>query len=474
MRRLLFVLLFACAGPVVAQAPRSAPPVFTQALPPEEFSARRARLLERIGDGVAILQGATEKPAEAQFRQNNQFFYLSGVEVPRALLLIDGRTRQTTLFLQDMSRRERQFGPMLYPNAEAPRLTGIQRVLPRDSFAAEVTALAGDARAIYTPHRPEVVGSGSPGEARAHANATKNDPWDGRPSREEVFIAKLRERAPGSEIRDLDPVIDTLRAIKSAREIAIIREATRITGLGIMEAMREAEPGMREYELDAAARYVFRRHGAQGDAYFALVATGTNMLYSHYHFGTAVLQDGDLVQFDYAPDYHYYVSDVTRVFPANGRFSPRQRELYTIYLRLYQAVLHSIRPYTAPRDIARAAAVKMDSIMAAFTFTDPRIRDAAERFVERYRTSRSNSLGHTIGLAVHDVRLTSDILLPGHVFTIEPSMSIPDEHFAMRLEDVILITETSAEILSDFVPVEIDDIERLMAQPGLGAAALRR
>jgi Xaa-Pro aminopeptidase len=234
-----------------------------------------------------------------------------------------------------------------------------------------------------------------------------------------------------------------------------------------MEAMRDARPGMFEYELQADAEFVFKKYGAQGAAYFALIATGQNTLYSHYHKNTAKLQDGDLVQFDYAPDYKYYVSDVTRVFPANGKFTPRQREFYTIYLRLYQALMTSIKVHAKPSDIIKEAVVKMDAVMAKFRFTDPKIKEAATRFVERYRSSTAKSLGHTIGMEVHDVRLPTQTLEPGQLFTIEPAMTIPDEHIGIRLEDVILITSSGYENLSAFVPVEIADIEKLMAEPGL-------
>jgi Xaa-Pro aminopeptidase len=362
---------------------------------------------------------------------------------------------------------------LLAPGQDAVRETGIEAVVVRDSFAVDLPRLASDGRRLITPYRPEVLGNGSAGDATAFARATKDDPWDGRPSREDAFIARLRAAVPGAAVDNLDPILDSLRAIKSAREIELIREATRITGLGIIEVMRDARPGMYEYELDAAARYVFRKHGAQGEAYFALVATGANMPYTHYHKGTSRLRDGDLVQFDYAPDYRYYVSDVTRVFPANGKFTPRQRELYQIYLRLYQAVLTSIRPRVAPRDIVKDAVVKMDAIMAAYPFTDAAIKDAAAAFVQRYRTSRSNSLGHTIGMEVHDVRPVGDVLLPGDLFTIEPAMNLAGERTGLRLEDVILVTETGYENLSGFVPVEIADIERLMAQPGLSDALLK-
>ena len=322
------------------------------------------------------------------------------------------------------------------------------------------------------PFRPEVLGNASSSDTVGHARATKDDPWDGRASREEVFIQKIKALAPQVNVQDLDPILDNMRAFKSPREIAIIREATRITGLGIMEAMRDAKPGMFEYELQADAEFVFKKYGSQGAAYFALVATGQNTLYSHYHKNTAKLQDGDLVQFDYAPDYKYYVSDVTRVFPANGKFSAWQREYYTIYLRLYQALMASIKVHAAPRDIMKDAVVRMETILAGFKFSDPKIKEAATRFIERYRTSRSNSLGHTVGMEVHDVRLPTEALEPGQLFTIEPAMTIPEMHLGLRLEDVILMTETGYENLSEFVPVDVADIEKLMAETGLSDKAI--
>jgi Xaa-Pro aminopeptidase len=173
------------------------------------------------------------------------------------------------------------------------------------------------------------------------------------------------------------------------------------------------------------------------------------------------------VQFDYAPDYKYYQSDVTRVFPANGRFTPRQRELYGIYLQLYQALMTSIKVHAAPRDIIKDAVAKMDAILTAYTFTDARIRAAATAFVERYRASRANSLGHSVGMEVHDVGGPAPTLEPGMIFTIEPAMQIPEEHLGIRLEDMILITDSGYENLSAFVPVEPDAIERVMREPGL-------
>lgn len=167
-------------------------------------------------------------------------------------------------------------------------------------------------------------------------------------SREATFLAKLRVAAPGSASKDLDPIINPLRAVKSPRESAVIREAIRIAGEAIMAAMREARVGLHEYELQAPA-------------------------------------EGDLVQFDYAPDFKYCQSDVTRVCPANGKFTPRQCEIYEIHLKLYQSVLSSIQVHKTPADCVKDALVKMDAIMASHQFTDPRIKAAAV-----FRPPRSN------------------------------------------------------------------------------------
>ena len=449
----------------------SAQPVFTGAeiFPLDEFAARRARLIQSLGDSVAILQGTTERPGEQPLRQNNQFFYLTGVVEPRAIVTIDGRTKRSTLFLQPFNERReaRMFGPALHPGREAALATGFDAVVDRSEFAHAVETFARDARTIYTPFRAEVLGEASSSDPQALWRASKQDPWDGRGSREEAFIAKLGAAAPRAEVKDLDAMLDAMRVVKSPREIAVIREATRIAGLAIIEAMRDARPGMHEYELQADAEFVFKKHGAYGASYFALVATGRNTFYSHYHAGTAVLRDGDLVQFDYAPDYKYYQSDVTRVFPASGVFSARQRELYTIYLRLYQALMTSITVHSAPRDIIARAVEKMDAVMAAFTFTDPKIKAAATAFVDNYRRSTARSLGHAVGMEVHDVGGPTPTLEPGQVFTIEPAMQIPDEHIGIRLEDMILVTETGYENLSAFVPIDIEAIERTMREPGL-------
>jgi len=460
----------------LSMAVPAAQPVFRgdEIFPPEEYAARRARLMAQIGDGVAIVLGTPGPPGEMPFRQNSQFVYLTGIAEPRARAMVDGRTKKTTIFLQPKNDRRdaSMFGPALAPGDDTAKALGVDAVLPESDFTAAVTALAASPRAIYTPFAAEVLGSQSQGDPTRFWSANKADGWDGRDSREAAFIARLKTAAPQAAIQNLDPILNALRAIKSPREIAVIREATRIAGLGIVEAMHDARPGLHEYELQADAEFVFKKFGALGPSYFALIATGRNTYYTHYNRNTAVLQDGDLVQFDYAPDYKYYQSDVTRVFPANGKFTPRQREMYEIYLRLYQALMTSIKVHERPIDAIHAAVQKMDAIMASYRFTDDRIRTAASNMVESFRARKeANGLGHNVGLEVHDPGgLQAPTFEPGRVFTIEPQMRLEAEHLGIRLEDMIVITETGYENLSQFVPIEVAEIEKAMTRRGLSDA----
>src|SRR5688500_265264 len=478
MKSATLLITFLLLAPVA-----SAQPLFTDSLPKQEFADRRARLMEKIGDGVAIIQGTTETGNAKKFRQNNQFYYLTGVEVPRAILLVDGRTKRSALFLPPRNEgRERSEGPILTPGPEAVQLTGIEAVEPRDAFDAALKAAASVPRKAWLPFRPEVLGGASVEDPRRKWQASAADPWDGGLPRETLFVEKVKAAAPALDVQDLDPLLDALRFVKTPREIALIRESTRLAGLAMMEAMRSARTGMFEHEIEAIGDYIFKAHNAQGIAYFALVAAGKNSAYPHYHAGQTQTKDGDLVLFDYAPDYKYYASDVTREFPINGKFSKDQRELYGIYLKMYQALMTAIKPNVPVREILKEAVARMDAAIAAHPFSNPKFKVAAVRFADNYRRRidppapapgappRGNrgSLGHTVGMEVHDVNTPhGDVLVPGMVFTIEPALTISEDRVYIRLEDMILITETGYANLSAFVPMEIDEIGKLMAETGM-------
>lgn len=476
--------LFGCGAgdPASADGPWSTSPreedrpLFTTDFPPEEFAARRDIVYDAIGpNAIAIVQGAAMPPGFIRFRQNNTFYYLSGIESPHAYLLLNGATRRTTVFLQHHDeRRERSEGKVLSADDAdlVVQLTGVDEVQPTSALVQHLAERpgAGAPRPVYTPFSPEEGLSGARGLARRAAAAAAADPFDGRPSRRDHFVSLLCERLPGVQVEDLSPIVDHMRLVKSPREIDLIRTSTRLQGLGIMEAMRSTQPGVTETELEAPSRYIFQQHGAQGDAYYALIHVGANAYMAHYHAGIRPARDGDMILMDYGPDYEYYTSDMARMWPANGRFNAVQRELYTFYLTFYEAILNRIRPGVTAQQIKQEALEEIDAYVAAATFSKPEYGRAVRDFVEAYRESASNPwtrLGHGVGMGVHDVGRNTGPLRPGMVFVIEPQFRVPEEKIYIRLEDTVVVTDEGVEVLSEFVPRDIPNIERLVREEGM-------
>ncbi len=466
---LVIALGVALAAPVGhAQAGRA----FTTNFSLAEFAARRARVYDAIGPGaLALIQGLPSVHSSAIFRQSNEFFYLSGVVTPQALLLMDGTSRRSILYLpkQNVSRAAVE-GDLLSSDdpAATARITGVDEVRSPEQLEADLRARAG-AKAIYVPFAPTEGSSESPDGARRRTADAAADPWDGRISREAHLRELLQARAPGLEVKDLSPVLNTMREIKSPAEIALIARATKIGGEAIIESMRSTVPGLAEYEIDALAQFIFVRHGAQGEAYRDIVASGPAAMNAHHRAGEKVMAAGELVLMDYCPDLGYYRCDVTRQWPVNGTFSQDQRDLYGFYLGAYEAVLYSIKPGVTSQQVLQAAVPKMEALLAAATFSKPVYAAAARQFVERYRTSaaRGGGLGHAVGMATHDFGGGTGLMRPGMVFTIEPALTVPEEQIYIRLEDMIVITETGVSILSDFVPRGIAAVEKTVAAPGL-------
>lgn len=465
--------LLAAPLPPLAAAQAGRP--FTTVFPAAEFAARRARVAEAIGpDALALLQAAPTVHASAIFRQSNEFFYMTGVVVPQALVLVDGATKKTTLYLpkQDASRAAVE-GALLSSDdpVAAAAMTGVDLVKSPDALTSDLAALGREGRRnIFVPFQPAEGAAESRDGATRRNNDAAADPWDGRIPREAHLRMLLTTRAATFVTRNLSPILDDMRAIKSARELAVIDDATRIGGEAIKEAMRSTQPGVIEHELDAIAQLFFRRHGAQGEAYRAIVASGPNAWVAHHRASDRVMPDGDLVLMDYCPDLHYYRCDVTRQWPVNGRFTPVQRELYGFYLGIYEAILHSIKPHVTSQAILQEAVAKMDVILAKTTFSKPIYAAAARQFVEGYRQSSSRptaGLGHAVGMSTHDMGGGSGMMRPGLVFTIEPQFRVPEERIYLRLEDMIVITDSGVRILSDFVPRSIDAVEKLVAEPGV-------
>jgi Xaa-Pro aminopeptidase len=316
---------------------------------------------------------------------------------------------------------------------------------------------------LYTPFSPAEGQYQSRDEILGGLAGRYADPWDSRPSREGHFLQLLRERYPQFEIKDLSPILDKMRLIKSKREVDLIRSASELAGLGIMEAIRSTEPGVMEYQLDAAANFVFSNNGARSEGYRSITAGGTNAWMGHYFHNSDPLKPGDLVLMDIAPDYGYYTSDVARMWPVNGKYTKDQRDLYGFIINYRNELLKHIKPGISADQVMDETAKEMRKVFEEIDFSKEVYRKAAEGAL----TFRGH-LSHPVGMAVHDVGVyRNQPLVAGMVFSIDPMIWIPEEKLYIRMEDVVVVTENGVENLSDNIPADMDVLEKLVKEEGI-------
>lgn len=437
--------------------------------PPEEFKARWKGVFEQIGDeAVAVVQGFPLSNGFIMPRQTNTFYYLSGIETPHAYILLDGRDKKVTLYMPPRNERlERSEGRILNADDEIliKKLVGVDAVFSTDDMRENFPPGLDRGTVIYTMFTP-AEGQGQSRYELEVANASiAADPWDGRVSREGRLVQLLRTRNRRNEVKDLTPIIDNLRSVKSPNEIALIRRASQLAGLGLIEAIKSTEPGVWEYQLDGIARYVFLINGARLEAYRSITASGTaNISNGHYYRNDSQLKSGDMVLMDYAPDFRYYVSDIGRMWPVNGTYEPWQRELLQIILEYRNVVLDIIRPGITTEQVLEEARQRMKPIMKRYKFSKKIYQEAAEKML---RTG-GGILSHPVGLAVHDDGpYRHGPLKVGHVFSVDPQMWVPEENLYLRYEDTIVVTEDGNENFTEFLPSELDELEELVREKGM-------
>ncbi len=396
-------------------------------------AARRRVLLARLGRGVVLVPAAHERELERDyvqdndFRQSNTFFYFTELETQDAwLLLVAGGAGETVLFLPPRDPlQERWTGLRLGPDTTAARLTGIARVLPTDSLDPVLSAALVRARGpLYVPLD----------------QTTRDEPR----FRDLLFS--------GRDVRNLRPSADSMRLVKDADEVARMRKAVEISVLGHVTAMQAARPGKWEYEIEAALEAEFRRNGADRVGYPSIVGSGPNSTTLHYDVNRRQTRDGDLIVVDAGAEWGQYTADVTRTFPVNGKFTPRQKAIYDLVLATQQAAFDSTRPGTTIAQLNRVARDYMHTHSG--TLCGAQTCDAY--FI--------HGLSHWLGMDVHDVGDYSTPLKAGMVLTIEPGIYLAQEALGVRIEDDVLVTATGAEWLSAKAPKATAEIERLMGR----------
>jgi Xaa-Pro aminopeptidase len=382
-------------------------------------AARRRALLRRIGRGTVLIPAGHERNIEQDyvqdndFRQDNTFYYFTELETQDAFLLMTARgpdSVETVLFLPPRTpSQERWTGLRLGPDSVAVRLSGISKVLPVDSLENRLRA---GPQPVYTPR-----------------SVQKTDVVD-----------------------NLTPIVDSMRAVKDADEIARLRRAVDISVAGHIAAMRAARPGMYEYELEAALEAGFRRNGADRLGYPSIVGSGPNTTTLHYDVNRRRTESGDLVVIDAAAEWGQYTADVTRTFPVNGRFTPRQKAIYDLVLGAQQAAFDAVRPGVTMRELDGIARRYMREHSGSLC--GERTCDDREFF--------NHGLGHPIGMDVHDVGIGRP-LEPGMVVTLEPGIYIQAERLGVRIEDDVLVTAKGGEWLSAGAPRTTAAIEKVMS-----------
>jgi Xaa-Pro aminopeptidase len=440
-RLLLFVaLLFALAPCAAAQG----------SFDKSEFAARRSKLFEQIADGVAVVFAADPHVQPVKFRQSPDFYYLTGIEEPGAVLMLVGKTRESFVFARRQEPWEVSVeGPGLLVTKSAAGAYGLTNVAPLEEFARSFEAAAKDAKRLYVPLSPPDALQMARQEIFSHERKVGSNPLYKYTPTYAQAVAQLREMQPGLQPADVNRLIDSLRLIKSPYETERLRRSGAIAAEAMKAAIRGTHPGEYEYEVEAAARFVQTRMGARGDAFTPIVASGPNTVTWHYERNDRRMQSGDVVLMDYGADFDYYASDITRTWPVSGAFTPEQEKMYRCILEARAAIIAVMKPGV----------------------TIGRMQDVAEEVYTRHGFRRQfmelgRYVGHYIGLSVHDVGpMTPDaVLRPGVVFNVEPLIEFRDKQIHMRLEDTVLVTDTGAENLTAAAPADIEAVYALVKQ----------
>lgn len=431
----------------------------------KEMKARRRELMSQMEpNSIALLAAAPARyrnsDAEYLYRQNSDFFYLTGLAEDHAFLaLIPGRKQgEVVLFCQEKDKsKELWTGVLLGPDAAITEL-GVDDAYPISDIDDILPGLIE-------------------GRDRVYYSMGKDDQFDNQVM-EWVRVIRSKSKMgahPPGEFMVLDHLLHELRLIKSPAEIKLMEQAAKISVEGHKRAMAFCKPGIKEYELEAELLYAFTRSGSRAPAYTSIVAAGDNACVLHYNQNNAEVKAGDLVLIDAGCEYEYYASDITRTFPASGKFSPEQKAIYQVVLDAQTAAIEELKP-GASWDAPHNASVKVIvQGLVKLGLLKGRVSQLIKS--EAYKDFYMHRVGHWIGMDVHDVgdyKIDDKwrLLEPGMVTTIEPGIYIaPDNKsvakkwrgIGVRIEDDILVTKKGYRVLSSGAPKTVAEIEAHMA-----------
>ncbi len=415
----------------------------------KEFHAgRRAELLKRVGDELLVFRGLAGSRENLAFRQDKNFWYLTGVESPGAALVLDGKSGTQILFLPEQDLRRESWNGEIWDASDGwvKELTGFEDVRPGEELVSVLEKALDGRKQVGTNLGPWIGLSGSYDSAGPFDQGQAGDPLDGRVSRELALAQKLEEKL-GVKVIDVNPTLVDMRLVKTPEEIAAMRRAARAGSLAHIEAMRSTRPSLGEWELDAVMSFVQLKEGAFGKAYEAIVGSGPNACVLHYTANDRRMQAKEVVLSDYGPEVDHYTTDITRSWPTDGVFTERAAELYDAVLAAQQAGIAACKPGATIKDVAQACS----SVIK-------------ERGLEKYVR---HGPCHYIGLEVHDPGDYAKPFVPGVAFTVEPGLYDREAGIGIRIEDVVVITEGGCEVLSALAPKERADVAATVQAEGV-------
>ncbi len=422
--------------------------------PPEAYHQRRQALAKVIDGGIVVLFGYSERrtgDAIWGFHQEENFYYLTGISEPGGIVMLVPPMKDTTsplyaeaqkfpreiLFLAPHDfTQEKWTGPKLGPyDPSAKAATGFEAVMGTEVFERELRRMLPAHNMIYT-----VMPAGGAAE----------DGFD------TTQVERLKRLAPFAELRDARLELARLRAVKSPTELALMEKAVACSMDAHRETMKAVHPGVFEYQVAALMQYTFEREGCLRPAYAPIVGSGFNSTVLHYSQNERRMESGDLVVMDVAGEYSGYAADITRTLPVSGKFTPRQREIYEIVLGAQKAAIAAVKPGMT---LGRTGDKSLYKI--AFDYINTHGQDSHGQPLGQYFI---HGLSHSVGLNVHDPTDPSRPLAPGMLITVEPGVYIPEEKLGVRIEDMVLVTETGGKLLTESLPREPDAVERAMAE----------
>ncbi|UUW10958.1 Xaa-Pro aminopeptidase [Flavobacterium plurextorum] len=418
------------------------------------FIENRKRFSEKMNpNSIAVLVSNDAMPNNADdlmgFAQNNDLFYLSGIDQDETILVLSPdaykEENRTILFIKEVNEHTKLWDGDFLTKEEASAISGIKNVKWIHEFEKTLQLFAFEADAFYLGHNEHIK--------RVTAEMT---------TRQDRMIQWCKEKYPLHQYDRAAKITRELRPIKSTEEVALIEKASAISVKGFERLLKAVKPNIKEFELEAELIYEVIKNGASRHAFRPIIASGKNACALHYNTNDAVCKENDMILVDFGVCYANYNSDTTRCVPVNGVFSPRQREVYSSVLHCLKEGSKLLKPGIRHSDYEKQMAALIEQELIKLKLITP--EDIANQNPDypAYKKYFMHGTAHHLGLDVHDVGLYSRTLEKGMVFTCEPGIYIREEGIGCRLENDYLLTEDGNINLSEALPIEIADIEKLM------------